>query len=105
KQKRLVYVELKSGYAVNGPTWIGWGKFTRTGRSLYFHDKMLQACKGGGVAGNFIDVAMGEEYWVSGPKKNGRDRHRHGGGSVLIDVDAAEVYWREVRGVAPPASR
>ncbi|MCC6493978.1 MAG: hypothetical protein IT424_13270 [Pirellulales bacterium] len=98
KQVQLVYVELKSGYSDNGPAWIGWGRFTRTGRSLYFHDKMLQACKGGGIAGNFFDVETGEEYWVSGPKKDGRDRHRHGGGPVQIDDDAAGADWSEIRG-------
>jgi len=28
-----------------------------------------------GVAGNHVDQGTGEEYWVSGVKKDGTDRH------------------------------
>jgi len=98
KLTRIMYVELKTGYSDNGPAWICRARFTRTGRSLYFHGKRLQAAKGGGIAGNFFDPETGEEYWASGAKKDGRDRHWAGGGPVVIDDDADEEYWRDIRG-------
>ena len=37
----------------------------------------------------------GENFWVSGPKKNGQDRMY--GGIVEIDDDAKEEYWTNIR--------
>ena len=42
-------------------------------------------------------METGDEYWVSGPKSNGRDRHWAGSGPVEIDVDARQEYWTEIR--------
>ena len=54
--------------------------------------------KGGTDAcANYHDADTGEGYWISGPKKNGQDRHRCGGGSVEIDEDVREEYWTEIR--------
>jgi hypothetical protein len=39
-----------------------------------------------------------EEYWISGPKKNGEDRHWAGSGKVEIDEDVREEYLRDIRG-------
>jgi hypothetical protein len=97
KLTRIMYVELKSGFGDNGPAWICRARFTRTGRSLYFHGKRLQAIKGGGISGNFLDPDTGDEYWVSGPNKDGSDRHWAGGGPIVVDDDAAEEYWRDIR--------
>ena len=53
--------------------------------------------QGGGASGNYYDMETGDEYWVSGPKSNGRDRHWAGSGPVEIDVDARQEYWTEIR--------
>ena len=55
-------------------------------------DLVLQRIKGGGVAGNYFNTATGDEYWVSGIKNDGRDRHWAGGGAVSIDKDARVEY-------------
>ena len=39
-----------------------------------------------GIARNYFDAETGDEYWISGPKKNGQDRHSAGGGPVAIVV-------------------
>ncbi|MBB5519942.1 hypothetical protein [Amphiplicatus metriothermophilus] len=89
-----MYVELKSGYADNGPAWIARVRFSKSGRRIYFHDKQLQAVKGGGLyGGNYYDIDTGEYYWVSGPKKDQSDRHWAGSGPVAIDEDAREEYY------------
>lgn len=47
---------------------------------------------GGAVVGNYADVKTGEEYWISGVKKNGEDRHWAGFGPVEIDDDVRDEY-------------
>lgn len=46
----------------------------------------------GQVTGNYIDVETGEEYWISGVKKNGTGRHWAGSGPIYIDKDVVEEY-------------
>lgn len=89
---RIMYVELKSGHSNDGPAWIGRVKFSKTGRTIYYRGRSLQSCKGGGISANYFDIETGEEYWVSGPKKNGEDRHWAGSGNVIIDEDARQEY-------------
>jgi hypothetical protein len=71
----LKYIELKTGYNDDGPAWIGYVKGSKTGLTLYFNGRALRRVKKGGITGNYIDVATREEFWVSGIKKNGQNRH------------------------------
>lgn len=60
---------------------------------------MLQRLSGGGGdGGNHFDAETGEEWWVSGVKKNRQDRHPAGTGVVDIDDDAVEEYARILSG-------
>src|SRR5689334_12190981 len=94
-----MYIELKThdgGHDDRGPARIGRVGFNRTGKTLLYAGKRFQ--KGGtDSCANYHDVATGEGYWISGPKKNGQDRHTYGGGPVEIDEDVREEYWTEVR--------
>lgn len=87
---QIVYAELKQGHT--GPAWIGYGQFSKTGCSLYFDGKVLK--KGQGIYGNYYDAETDEEYWVSGVKKNGQDRHWAGGGKIYIDKTAVDAYLK-----------
>jgi hypothetical protein len=78
----------------DGPAWIGWVSFSKTGRTAYYRDLTLRRIPRGGVSGNHEDVETGIEYWLSGPKQNRRDRHRYGRGPVEIDDDARDEYAR-----------
>lgn len=90
---RVMYVEnCTPGH--NGPAWIGRVRLSKTGRTIYYRGLTLN--RAAGVNGNHRDVATGEEYWVSGVKKNARDRHWAGSGTVEIDDDAREEYERIV---------
>ena len=89
---RLVYVELKTGFSDNGPAWIGIGRFSKTGRTIYFDGKAL--VKAIGNSGNFLDLESRDEYWVSGVKKDGKDRHHSGAGKIRIDNPAVGEYLR-----------
>ena len=98
KQTRIMYMELKSGQGDSGRARIGRVCFSHTGRTIYYKHQQFRSCGGQGIAGNYYDVATGEEYWISGPKKNGQDRHWAGSGPVEIDPDVAEEYWKEICG-------
>jgi len=86
----LRYIELKSGYSDNGPAWIGRVQLSRSSRTVYFNGKAFK--RGGGIGANHFEMETGEEYWVSGIKKNGRDRHWAGTGKITIEAAAVEEY-------------
>lgn len=93
-----MYIEQKSNVIDDrGPARIGRVTFSKTGKTLYYRDLKLQSLKGAGGGANYLDLDTGEEYWVSGCKKNGEDRHWAGGGPVEIDPDVREAYWAEIR--------
>ena len=94
----LRYIELKSGFGDSGPAWIGRVTLSRSKTTVYFNGRALKKAKGGWISGNYFDIETGEEYWVSGVKKNGGDRHWAGSGPVLVEQDAVEEY-RLIRGV------
>jgi hypothetical protein len=97
----LSYVELKTGYEDNGPAWIGFVTRSRTGRTVYFNGRTLKKMGGSGVdGGNHYDLETGEEFWVSGVKKNGRDRHPAGRGKVLVEAAAVSEYLRTIGSVS-----
>jgi hypothetical protein len=89
---RVMYVELKTGFNDDGPAWIGRVQFSKTGRTLYYRDKTLRRIPGGGIHGNHEDTETGEEYWVSGVKRNRAQRPSAGTGPIVIDEDAREEY-------------
>jgi hypothetical protein len=93
-RERIMYVELKSGHADNGPAWISRVQYSKSGRSVHFKGRELLSIGGRGIGANFMDVETREEYWVSGPKKNREDRHHAGGGPVEIDDDVRDEYFK-----------
>ena len=72
---KLRYIELKSGFQDNGPAWVGRVSLSRSRTTVYFNGRAFKKAKGGGVSDNYFDIESGEEYWVSGVKRNGEDRH------------------------------
>ena len=68
-----MYVESKSG-TLNGPARIGRVAFSKTGKSISYGDCTFQSLKGRGFKANYFDVETGEEFWISGPRKDGQDR-------------------------------
>ena len=92
-QSELKYIELKTGHSDDGPAWIARVSFSKTGRTLYFNGRELQ--RWNGISGNHVDVQSGEEYWVSGVKKSGTNRHLCGRGRIMVqrDVLAEFLAW------------
>jgi hypothetical protein len=95
----LKYIELKTKQNHRGPAWIARVVLSKSGRTVYFGGKALKRAVRGGVSANHYDSETGEEYWVSGVKKDGSDRHWAGGGKVLIEAGAVAEYL-ELTGAA-----
>jgi len=86
----LIYIELKSGFADDGPAWIGKGLFTRTRRTLYFNGRIFKKKPGDGA--NYVDIKTGEGHWVTGVRKNGKDRNATGSGKIAVDESVLKEY-------------
>ncbi len=86
----LRYIELKTGYRDDGPAWIGRVKISKTGKTIYFNDHAFQRSNGG--VGNHVDIETGYQYWISGIKKDGTDRHWAGSGRIIIDKKVISEY-------------
>lgn len=95
-KSRIMYLEGKSG-GLSGPARIGRISFSRTGSTLHYGGREFQSLRGKGFKANYCDVETGEEFWISGPKKDGSDSLS--GGVVEIDEDIREEYWLRIRGL------
>ena len=91
---RIMYIE-KKGDGISGPARIGRVTFSKSGKSLYYRGRMFRSLKGHGFKSNFFDAESGEHYWISGCKRDGGDRLYSG--TVEIDNDVRDEYWREIR--------
>ncbi len=87
-----MYIENKDGDIDGADARIGWVKFSKSGYSVYYRGRVLKRIKGGGVAGNHFDEQTGEEYWVSGIKKQGTNAHWSQSTCIIVDKDAKEEY-------------
>lgn len=93
-----MYIECKAA-GLSGPARIGRVTFSKTGKTLYYRGRTFQSLKGAGFKANFYDVETGEEYWISGPRKDGADRLYGERAAVEIDVDVRLEYWRDIGGL------
>jgi len=100
-KNQLLYVELKQEHS--GPAWIGYGQFSKSGQMVYFDGKLLK--KGKGINSNHFDVQTGDEYWISGVKKNGEDRHSAGSGKIFLDKAAVNDYLKIIKQATLPKNK
>jgi hypothetical protein len=109
---RIMYIEYKGGGyefdqfgnqristsgSLHGSAWIGRVTFSRTGATLNYRDQSFQSLKGSGFKANYYDVKTGEQYWISGPRRDGADRLYKSDWPVEIDEDVREEYWTQIR--------
>lgn len=95
-RNQILYIELKSGFSHNGPAWIGFVKLSKTGQTIYFNNKALKKFKNPGINANYYDIENGDEYWISGVKKNGLDRYKYGNGEIMLDKNCINEYLRMI---------
>lgn len=91
---RIMYIENKSGGIV-GNARIGRVTFSKTGKSLSYGGKTFRSLNGQGFKSNYFDVENGDEYWISGCKKDGTDALYSN--NVEIDDDIWDEYLTEIR--------
>lgn len=99
---RLMYIELKTD-SVRGPARIGRVAFSKTGRTLTYAGRTLAPVKGRALKANYVDTQTSEEFWISGPRVDGRDSLY--ATTVAIAEDARKEYWRDLRGMPAGALR
>ena len=95
---RIMYIERKAG-ELTGAARIGRVTFSKTGATLYYKGQEFRSLKGGGFKSNYYDVHTGDEYWISGPRKDGADALYATNVLAEIDEDVREEYWEKIRGL------
>jgi hypothetical protein len=90
-----MYIEYKGNDGIVGPARIGRVTFSKSGKSIHYKEKTFETKKGTGFKSNYFDVETGEDYWISGCRKDGRDALY--GTNVEIDEDVKEEYWTKIR--------
>jgi hypothetical protein len=92
-----MYIEEKPG-GLRGSARIGRVRTSKRGSTLYYGEQVFQKIKGaGGLKANYFDVESGDEYWISGCKKDGSDRLYNEADPVHIDEDVRDEYWKTIR--------
>lgn len=103
--ERIMYLQLKTGYGTDlGPAWIARVRFTRTWRTAYVHGRTLRRVTGTAYANfdsNFYDVDTGDEFWMSGPKRDRTDG-RYSREQPVVDDDARDAYEAFLAGASLP---
>ena len=97
-KSRIMYIENKSEGLVS-PARIGRVNFSKTGSTLYYGGKSFLSLKGSGYKANYYDIESGDEYWISGCKKNGCDHLYATNAATEIDGDVRAEYWTSIRGL------
>ena len=93
---KIKYIELKTGYNDDGPAWIGKVKYSKSGKTIYFNGLTLKSCKGQGIGANYYDLKTGLEFWVSGIKKKGWNRHWAGRGKIMIEKSLVDWFTQYI---------
>ena len=91
---RIMYIENKSDGLV-GAARIGRVTFSKSRKSVTYRGKEFSSLKGTGFKANFWNPETGEQYWISGCKKDGLDSLYTN--EVEIDEDVREEYWVTIR--------
>jgi hypothetical protein len=89
-----MYIECKAQGLI-GPARIGRVGFSKTGVTMCYGDQKFRKVKG--YKYNCVEIGTGDEYWISGCKRNGQDRLYGEQLPVVVDDDVREEYWVEIR--------
>ena len=98
RKSRIMYIESKAD-GLNGPARIGRVWFSKSGQSLTYRGRSYAKLGGQGAKANYFDEETREEFWISGPRRDGADRlYPQSTRPVEIDEDVRDEYWRDIRG-------
>jgi|SRR5215468_4605827 len=93
---KIMYIERKAGN-LTGAARIGRVTYSKTGATIYYRGKAFRRLKGAGFKANYYEVETGEEYWISGPRRDGDDALYNTNIRTAIDDDVREEYWSRIR--------
>jgi hypothetical protein len=93
-----MYVECK-GAGLEGPARVGRVYFSKTGKTLYYRGLRFRSLKGRGFKANYRELVSGDEYWISGPRRDRDDRLYGGSRGVHIDEDVRVEYQSYLCGI------
>lgn len=93
---RIMYVERKAGN-LTGPARIGRVTYSKTGMTIYYRGKAFRRLKKAGFKANYFEVETGEEYWISGPRKDGCDALYDTNVHPEVDDNVRAEYWSQIR--------
>ena len=96
KRSRIMYIERKAGGLV-GAARIGRVRYSKSGCTVYYDGKEFRSLKGHGFKANYYEVETGEQYWISGPRRDGNDGLYLSNVRAVIDDDVREEYWKSIR--------
>ena len=102
---RIMYIECKAGALSGGEARIGRVTFSKTGQTIYYTGRTFHKIPGGGFKANYYEEASRDEYWISGPRKDGKDRLYGERVPVVIDEDVRDEYWTEIRNLPDEKER
>ena len=91
-----MYIERKAG-ELPGAARIGRVTYSKTGATVYYGGKEFRSLKGAGFKANYYEVGTGDEYWISGPRKDGNDALYATNIAAEIDTDVSDEYWTQIR--------
>ena len=103
-KSRIMYIEDKSN-GLTGPARIGRVTMTKLGKTIYYRGRTFRTLRGRGFKSNYYDVETREQFWISGPRRDGRDRLYGERVPVEIDEDARTEYWSKIRRMPEAKSR
>ena len=95
-KSRIMYIEFK-GEDLIGEARIGKVTFSKSMKSIHYQGKTFETLKGTGFKANYFEVETGEHYWISGCRKDGKDRLYGERLPIFIDEDIQEEYWTNIR--------
>lgn len=93
---RIMYIERKAGN-LTGPARIGRVTFSKTGATIHYKGHEFRSLKGRGFKANYYDAKSREEYWISGPRRDGSDALYATNIPTEIDEDVRDEYWTLIR--------
>jgi hypothetical protein len=96
ERSRIMYIEDKSE-GLEGTARIGRVYFSKTGKTLYYHGRTFRSLNGSGFKSNYSDIENGDEFWISGPRKDKNDRLYGGNQDIEIDDDVKREYFELIK--------
>ena len=89
-----MYVELKID-GLRGVGRIARVDFSKSGKTVYYEGRILAEAIGVPLKANYFDEESLEDFWVSSPKRDGKDSLFSA--IIEIDADVREEYWTKIR--------